>query len=304
MSTVVRVKRRFDHEPLDALVIAVKKRKLETGEATKVISEEPLTEVLKFAGTVENPEDNVVEHLKKTLTKEELKANYKQRTIDLASKARAKAKEESREHRYKVINYFRSADAASSQDQNDGVMTVIDVEHSKLDDAEKTPVLDETEIGYVYDLYYTQAKETFDLDDDMTIQPFEQDLVFDCEDTYNVRREMDDESEDSNSESNFRNDYPDSEKSENSIGEEDMRAAIRNIKIGDESSDLSSEDDFVYAADQADVEAYGYKYAKYKARVKEELDQSDSDKSDYVYARSSCDEDEDDDEHKHEDEEN
>lgn len=55
MSTVVRVKRRFDHEPLDALVIAVKKRKLETGEPEEVIPDVPLTEVLKFAGTIENP---------------------------------------------------------------------------------------------------------------------------------------------------------------------------------------------------------------------------------------------------------
>lgn len=157
--------------------------------------------------------------------------------------------------------------------------------------------LSQQEIGYVYDLYYTQAGKHIDVNDDMTIQPFEQDLVFDSEETYDACREI--ESDDSNSESNVKNDYPDSEHSEHSVGDEDIRAAVRNMRIGDESSDLSSEDDFVYAADEWDVEAYGYKYAKYKARVKEELDESDSEKSDYVYAEDSYDEDEPDDDDKH-----
>lgn len=122
------------------------------------------------------------------------------------------------------------------------------------------------------------------LDEMMTVHPYEQELVYDtCRD--NGYPEAECESEDSNSESNWRNDYPDSNHSDRSIGDDDMREAVMNMKLGDEaelSDDVVDEDDFVYAVDEADVDAYGYKYAKYKARIKEELDEDeDRDLSDY-----------------------
>lgn len=129
--------------------------------------------------------------------------------------------------------------------------------------------------------------------DDLSVLPFGHEFVFDAFRENGVRPEDDGESEDSNSESNWRNDYPDSDHSANSIDNEDMEAAVRNLKIDGEPSDLSSEDDFVYAIDEGDVEAHGYNYAKYKARVKQELaddeDNSCSDEDDYF---SSHDEDE------------
>lgn len=68
--------------------------------------------------------------------------------------------------------------------------------------------------------------------------------------------------------------------SERSVDEDDIREAVSNLRV-DDNSDLSEEDDFVYAVDEADVEAHGYRYAKYKARIMEELDEDDDSLSEY-----------------------
>lgn len=129
--------------------------------------------------------------------------------------------------------------------------------------------------NYVYDLYYVQTKNDMYLDEDVCVHPFDH-LVYD---TYedNGYPEAECNSEDSNSESNWRNDYPDSDNnSEGSIDEDDIRAAVMNMRVEDE-SDLSEEDDFIYAVDERDVDAYGYKYARYKAMMKQELEEDDDD---------------------------
>lgn len=52
MAAVVRLKRRFDEEPLEALVLACKRKKTEDLATTK--DENPFTTILNFAGTVNN----------------------------------------------------------------------------------------------------------------------------------------------------------------------------------------------------------------------------------------------------------
>lgn len=53
MAAVVRLKRRFDEEPLEAVVLACKRKKTESDlETTK--SGSPFQTILKFAGTVNN----------------------------------------------------------------------------------------------------------------------------------------------------------------------------------------------------------------------------------------------------------
>ena len=123
-------------------------------------------------------------------------------------------------------------------------------------------------------MYYTQTKEALLLDNLVSVLPIEDDLVFedqfkDDEDHYQ------DESEDSNSESNWKNDYPDSDHSENSVDEHDIRNAMKNLNVEDELSTDDS-DDLVYGLDEKDVERYGYKYAKYKARIQKEKDNYDN----------------------------
>jgi len=56
MAAVVRLKRRFDEEPLEAVVLACKRKKTESDlETTKNGS--PFQTILKFAGTVKNEVD-------------------------------------------------------------------------------------------------------------------------------------------------------------------------------------------------------------------------------------------------------
>lgn len=130
--------------------------------------------------------------------------------------------------------------------------------------------------NYVYDLYYVQSENDMFLDDEVSVHAFEQELVHD---SYRDYCEAEYDSEDSNSESNWRNDYPDSSYSEGSINEDDIRDAVMNMRL-EEESDLSEEDDFVYAIDEAVVENFGYKYAKYKARMIKELEEDDNDDDD------------------------
>ncbi|CAL7935924.1 unnamed protein product [Xylocopa violacea] len=276
MAAILRVKRRHDDELSNALVISCKRQKTAENEEATALST-PLTTVAKFAGTVKKQEDSV-EHIIRICEKDDLKANFKQHPVDIINKMRDATKQASAENRYKVVNCFRSLNNSNVEDSEEKAITVIDVEDSKSiakDSVEKDD-------SYVYDLYYVETEKDIHFEDTVSVYPYEQELVFD---TYrdNHYPEAECESDDSNSESNWRNDYPDSNHSERSIDEDDMRDAVMNMRLED-GSDLSEEDDFVYAVDEADVEAYGYKYARYKARIKEELDLEEHDEdrfSDY-----------------------
>ncbi|CAK9814998.1 Probable RNA polymerase II nuclear localization protein SLC7A6OS [Anthophora plagiata] len=270
MAAILRVKRRHDDEPLNALVISYKRQKTAKNEETEAATlPAPLTSVAKFAGTVKKQEDSV-EHIIRNYDKDELKANFKQHHVDVINKLREATKQASAENRYRVINCFRSLDNSAVEDSEEKGMTVIDVEDSKSV-ANKVPA--EEDDGYVYDLYYVQTENDIYLDDKVSVHPYDQELVFD---NYrdNGYSEVQCESEDSNSESNWRNEYPDSSHSETSIDEDDMREAVMNMGLK-EGSDLSEEDDFAYAVDESDMNAYGYEYARYKARVKEELEENE-----------------------------
>ncbi|XP_043510498.1 probable RNA polymerase II nuclear localization protein SLC7A6OS [Frieseomelitta varia] len=273
MTAILRVKRRYDDEPLNALVISCKRQKIVENEEAEDASSVPLTTFAKFAGTVKQHDENV-EHLIQTYAKNEGRMHSKQHFTDVLNKIRETTKQASAENRYKVVNCFRSLDNSNAENSEETVVTVIDVEDSKSiikDSVEKDD-------NYVYDLYYVQTENDMYLDEDVCVHPFNY-LVHDTYEN-NGYPEAEYDSEDSNSESNWRNDYPDSD-SEGSIDEDDIRAAIMNMRLEDE-SDLSEEDDFIYAVDESDVDAYGYKYARYKARMKQELKEDDDDDDDHL----------------------
>ncbi|KAJ8670577.1 hypothetical protein QAD02_001836 [Eretmocerus hayati] len=271
MAAILRVKRKKEDEPLDALLIACKRQKVETDESPE---SNPYTAVVKFAGTIEKRDDSVVEQITKTLNKEAVKASFKRRPVDITKKMRELTKQDSSESRYKIVNSMRSMDTSLSEHLEEEIVNIIDVE-----DACVVPD-DKNNDNYVYDLYFTKTNQTLALENLVSVRPIEEDLVF--EDYYRDNEgDYEGESEDSNSESNWRNDYPDSDHSNESIGENDIRRAMRNLNVEDELS--SDDEDFVYGLDEDDVERYGYKYAKYKARMnkeKEGLDNSCSANSD------------------------
>jgi len=53
MAAVVRLKRRCDEEPLEAVLLACKRKKTE-GDLETTKNESPFQTILKFAGTVKN----------------------------------------------------------------------------------------------------------------------------------------------------------------------------------------------------------------------------------------------------------
>ncbi|XP_071876252.1 female sterile (2) ltoPP43 [Bombus fervidus] len=278
MAAILRVKRSYYDEPSNALVISCKRQKIAEDEDTEDVSSVSITTLAKFAGTVKEQDENV-EHLIQGYGKDELQANFKQHHIDskqILSKIREATKQASAINRYKVVNCFRSLDNSNVENSEKKVKTVvIDVEDSKSIAKRDSIGKDD---NYVYDLYYVQSENDIFLDDEVSIHPFEQELVYDSYRDHGYP-EAECESEDSNSESNWRNDYPDSSYSEGSIDEDDIREAVTNMRLEDE-SDLSEEDDFIYALDEAIVENYGYKYAKYKARMKKELEEDNNDDDD------------------------
>lgn len=95
-------------------------------------------QLILFGIFIFHQEDNVVEHLTKNLTKDELKANYKQHVSDVTNKARLQRKEDSRESRYKVVNCFRSVDKFDIEEIGQDWMTVVDVEDANPGCAEES----------------------------------------------------------------------------------------------------------------------------------------------------------------------
>lgn len=136
------------------------------------------------------------------MSRDELKATYKQHVVDISKKKREQTKQDSSENRYKIVNSFRSLNTSQTEHLKEDVISIIDVEDSRV-------LADKKEDAYVYDLYYTRTKEDLNLDYLVSIQPIEQELVFEDYMDNPSEPELNCDSEDSNSESNLRNDYPD-----------------------------------------------------------------------------------------------
>uniref|UniRef100_A0A182QPY2 Probable RNA polymerase II nuclear localization protein SLC7A6OS n=1 Tax=Anopheles farauti TaxID=69004 RepID=A0A182QPY2_9DIPT len=180
---------------------------------------------------------------------------------------------------------------------------------------QQLPYFYENGVHYVYDLYVADTSQN------VTHIPYFTDNLDDlsvmvCDDPlYSSHRWLDSDdssdadSEDSNAENNWRNDYPDEDENQyaESVGEEDMVRAVEDLDLDGErelSSDEdyvrydSGEDGFAYPRDDGvmytdeeddtdsetegvnrdDVRRYGTAYARYKARIlrEEKLDHTAS----------------------------
>ncbi|EFN78028.1 probable RNA polymerase II nuclear localization protein SLC7A6OS [Harpegnathos saltator] len=282
MATVLRVKRKNSVLPQDALILRKRSKLADDGDDEAVYSDSVPT-LAKFAGTVKGPEENVLQHLAKTLNKEELKASFKQPpSVNFLAQRRKQTREKSAEDRYKVINHHRSLDISNIKEFEDKVMTVIDVEDSASPTVNHNiaaPVEEEEkDSDYVYDVYY--AENCNSIDDSVSVHSLtEHEIVYDqsTDDCY----ENEHDSEDSNAESYYQNSYPNTDYSDDeSVNENDMRAAIKDM----ENCHLSSDDEYenngddeneACSLDMRDVEMHGYKYARYKQRMKPLLDGDD-----------------------------
>lgn len=98
------------------------------------------------------------------------------------------------------------------------------------------------------------------------------------------------DSEDSNAENNWRNDYPEEESDMESVTEDDMVAAVNRLAINEE-SDLSSdegEEKYIYDEDdqqddvsEEDVRKYGRLYAKFRAKAQRLMEPKSKDHNFY-----------------------
>ncbi|XP_055386348.1 probable RNA polymerase II nuclear localization protein SLC7A6OS [Condylostylus longicornis] len=339
MSAVVRVKRRINEEPLTAFVLNCKKRKIENGEEINVGNvyelKEEVSTVLKFAGTVECQDEPVTSQINR-ITKDDAKilTSKQRKPLNQTEKMRQEMKDHMHESRFKIVNCYRAVKDSSDGNGEQGEITVVDIEKDmvphndrdkiKTDYNEQAPSTSfhrssiaadnsnsltnfnsENELpdNYVYDLYLPENDEQpahFDHMDNYNISVgFIDNLVY--EETFRDITENSD-SDDSNCEDYYKNDYPDSEHDSlgSSIDEENMRKAVARCNINDEYS-LSSDDEeckngFVYSIDSegigfeddldyCDVNRYGEAYARYKARIlkKNKSHDYDSDLSDSNY---------------------
>lgn len=343
MPAVVRVKRRIDEEPLSAFVLNGKRRRLEEDNASALTNKDELSTLLKFAGTINEQDDSATTQYAR-LTKEEAKELVLQKT-QKPSNATDKARQEMRQHqheqRFRVVNCLRTTMDVpeDSLDEAKSKVTIVDIEKHSMNDIKTvetnttttnsaTNLLEastssaaaaaaaaaaltmptDSDTGYVYDLYIPdneQQADYVDLMDDnyLSIRAFDN-LIY--EDRYN-NDEDECDSEDSNEENHFGNDYPDEDDDAamNSDREDldevdeyedecakDLRRGLKKFVFNDDDEengedDSSSDDDgyvnayrdpYVHAidpdeegfcndVDSCDVDRYGMAYARYKARL-------------------------------------
>ncbi|XP_033166420.1 RNA-directed DNA methylation 4 isoform X1 [Drosophila mauritiana] len=298
-----------------------------------------LTTVLKFAGTLEKQDDCATRkfaaaRLNKAAARELVQ---QQRSNDAAiasalrrDRQRQEAQENSREQRFRVVNCLRStlensaaaAECPESQSQESSShITIVDIESQqqqtgtenaaaeKQQQQEMTPSQDQqlpadSDVGYVYDLYVPenemQAAYVDMMDDNyLRVIPVGEIVLEDC---YNDQDE-DYDSEDSNQENYFTNDYPDDDEAGAMGSDDELCRQMNKFMLDDDEDEFAStsEDDdyaafrdpYVHTIDTEedsfvdDVDFYnvdrerGSAYERYKRRILKELEgQEEEDEDD------------------------
>ncbi|XP_016962204.1 probable RNA polymerase II nuclear localization protein SLC7A6OS isoform X1 [Drosophila biarmipes] len=295
-----------------------------------------LTTVLKFAGTLEKQDDSATRQfaaarLNKTTARELVQ---QQRSNDAAiasalrrDRQRQEAQQNAREQRFRVVNCLRStlednaAETEFPENQNpeaSSQITIVDIESQQQQQqsgAENPLNLDQqnaielshdqqqpadSDVGYVYDLYVPenemQAAYVDMMDDNyLRVIPVGEIVLEDC---YNDQDE-DYDSEDSNQENYFTNDYPDDEEAGAMGSDEELCRQMNKFMLDDDEDEFASTSDdddyatyrdpYVHTIDTEedsfvdDVDFYnvdrerGSAYERYKRRILKELEDQEGD---------------------------
>lgn len=206
---------------------------------------------------------------------------------DLRQQIRQNRGERERRHRLKVVTASREASA----------FKIIDLEpenEPKSDSNEAVTCNGEALIreknsqdeDFVYDIYEINGEDgesSPDIDDAFfehmaSIQAF----GLDAHDLMADYRDQDDDlladSEDSNDEGNWRNDYPDEEEYAELAYDSDLSVGRLNLGEGSDSEGSDDESALVYSRQmKEDEDLHGASYARFKQRVLKDLHDSDSD---------------------------
>ncbi|EDW63345.1 probable RNA polymerase II nuclear localization protein SLC7A6OS isoform X1 [Drosophila virilis] len=343
MPAVVRIKRRIDEEPHTAFVLNGKRRRLLNDEnapaaaTPNVENKEELNQVLlKFAGTLEKQDDSATKQFAAARLNKATAKELVRQTIDPAiasaqrrDKRREEAQQIAREQRYRVVNCLRTtlhdeleqdeeaASGSRGQEQSTAErrqITIVDIESQHTQRAEEEPELSpetaqrqqrpaDSDIGYVYDLYVPenelQAQYVDMLDDNyLSLRPVDE-LFF--EDCYNDDEDYD--SEDSNQENYYTNEYPDDDDAGAVGSDEELCQQMNKFMFDDDEDEFASggssdaedyntyQDPYVHTIDtEADgfaddvdfynVDRQGSAYERYKRRILREAEGLDSSSED------------------------
>ncbi|KAH8263190.1 hypothetical protein KR044_005762, partial [Drosophila immigrans] len=303
-----------------------------TTTATNTDNKEELSQVLlKFAGTLDKQDDSATKQFAAArLNKEAAKELVRPQTNDPAiasaqrrDRQRQEAQQTSREQRYRVVNCLRTTLQTEAEEAQDASatcgrpeataadnreITIVDIEASQQQQPTTTATMQaqelqqpaDSDVGYVYDLYVpeNEAEASYvDMMDDnyLSLRPVD-DIVW--EDCYNDGDE-DCDSEDSNQENYYTNEYPDDEEG---ASDDELRRKMDKLMFDDDDEDDecdSSEDDdyntfqdpyvhtidteadaFVDDVDFCNVDRQGSAYERFKRRILREAEGLDSNSDD------------------------
>ncbi|XP_052866941.1 probable RNA polymerase II nuclear localization protein SLC7A6OS [Anopheles cruzii] len=296
--------------------------------------------ILKFAGTFTQA-DGIKSHLQNIHKDQAKDAVSRVHRPNIKSRNRLAAKQNAQNDRFRIVNCTRSltdeTDAVADGGSIPSLTTIVDVERDAVTVPSSLPSLDpmtsvvpqpntaqyqqpatvenysyENGVHYVYDLYVADTSQsaghsTYFTDnlDDLSVMVCEDPLYACHRGGLDSDDSSDTDSDDSNAESHWRNEYPDEDDDARvdggSIGEDDMRRAVEELDLDGE-RELSSDDDddgLVYPKDDGgvlytdeeedsqsdteidreDVRRYGTAYARYKARVLRTMEGRDEESS-------------------------
>ncbi|XP_053676866.1 probable RNA polymerase II nuclear localization protein SLC7A6OS [Anopheles nili] len=255
--------------------------------------------ILKFAGTFTQAE-GIASHIQNIHKNQAKDALSRVHRPNITSRNRVATKQAAQNNRFKIVNCTRSiANLESEPSDNPVATTIVDVERDvcRLEEPtvgetrmpplnvatttdtvaaaitdgtpnsqQQLPYFEENGVNYVYDLYVADTSQNVT---PLHYIPDLHDLsVMVCDDPlYSSHRGLDSDdssdtdTEDSNAENNWRNEYPDEEDA-NSIGEVDMVRAVEDLDLDGE-RELSSDEDYVrYDKEDKDSEEEGFAYPR------------------------------------------
>eukprot|EP00794_Sanderia_malayensis_P017366 gene17366-19104_t len=262
--TILRVKRRRIEDPFHALVVQHSVEKKPRTQSLEEVDNAGKC-IFKFAGTVNEGEDlNKKNFFEKLDAQKEFKTDTSIKDEDKYRTEKLFAQQCEAASPFKII----SNSEMTSDDSLGNVVEIFDIENAsrapkKTTKSEQDPdavicnsvqmireklkISDDSEIedaDYVYDLYYANERKLESHEDVLYIQTLDQDLLFDFE--INGRFEDEDhiygDDDDSNEESNWRNDYPDEDEFYNSDGSKNSDSEGEN----DSNSSSSLEEQHVF----------------------------------------------------------
>lgn len=112
MAAIVRLKRRISDEPPETILVSCNKKK-KSDDGIEFVSEKSVenvtSQVLKFAATVTDKNEEISKHIRTAIKKEKLEKEYKRHIgTDVSSQNRSLKKISSSKNRYNIVSQFRA----------------------------------------------------------------------------------------------------------------------------------------------------------------------------------------------------